>query len=347
MDKRSTLKDIAEEAGVSAVTVHKAIYGKAGISKKTREKVLKIAEKMNYSVNAAASSLKRDVRNIAVIFPVLEDSLNYFSRKLWEGAHEAERELMDFRVSLVPYPCGGTWQSQVEVLKEIIHRSDVDGVVIYCWDDTKLNECFELLKQKSVPVVTVNSDAVNSCRVGTVTAPAERMGRLAAEYLCQVVPPNGRLIIFSGNRMMKNIRENSFGFFSYVQKFYPGLSVLEFNEFTTVEKAQADFEESLKAFHDIVGVYSNSARNNIPMCEVIKRLGLVGKLKILASDVYEEFAPYIEEGVVQATTWQDPKLQAKKALMMLYEYLTVQKIENEHETVKIGIVFRNNFRDYL
>lgn len=82
---RSTLKDIATRAGVSTVTVHKAIYDKPGISEETRRNVLKIVEEMNYSVNAVASSLKRDALKIAVIFPLLENRLNYFFRKVGRG----------------------------------------------------------------------------------------------------------------------------------------------------------------------------------------------------------------------------------------------------------------------
>lgn len=345
---RSTLKDIATRAGVSIVTVHKAIYDKPGISEETRQKVLRIVAELDYSVNAVASSLKRDVLKIAVIFPLLENNLNYFFRKVGEGIAEVERELLDFRVSILSYPCDKTWQNQAEILEIILAREDVDGVVIYCWDDTKLNPYFLRLQEKGIPVVTFNSDAVNSCRIGCVTAPNERTGRLAAEFLCQIVPPGGgRIMVLGGNRMMKNLREITFGFFSYVQKHRPDLTVMEINDFGTLEDLSAEMERAFAAFGDLYGVYCNSARNSIPLCEALKKTGLAGRIKAVASDVFEELAPYLDEGVIQATMWQDPKSQSKKAVEMLYEYLTNQRTPSDTYTVGIGIVMSNNFVDYL
>ncbi len=39
MKARTTMKDIARAAGVSSVTVHKAIYSKKGVSSETRDKI--------------------------------------------------------------------------------------------------------------------------------------------------------------------------------------------------------------------------------------------------------------------------------------------------------------------
>ena len=49
-NNKPTIKDIATIAGVSIPTVHKAIYGKPGVSEKTRERVLKITHELNYSI---------------------------------------------------------------------------------------------------------------------------------------------------------------------------------------------------------------------------------------------------------------------------------------------------------
>lgn len=246
------------------------------------------------------------------------------------------------------YPCDKDWQNQAQILEKILDRNDIDGVVIYCWDDTKLNPYFVRLQQKGIPVVTFNSDAVDSCRIGCVTAPNKRTGMLAAEFLGQIVPSGaGRIIVLGGNRMMKNLREITFGFFSYVQKHRPDLTVMEINDFGTLEDLSAEMERTFAAFGDIYGVYCNSARNSIPMCEALKKTGLAGRVKAIASDVFEELGPYLEEGIIQATMWQDPKSQSQKAVEMLYEYLTTPKIPSDARTVGIGIVMRNNFVDYL
>lgn len=80
MKQPSTIKDIAHEAKVSATAVSLALNNKAGVSEKTRKKIIHIAKRLNYHPNFAAKSLisKRSytigliLRNIAdPFFPEL------------------------------------------------------------------------------------------------------------------------------------------------------------------------------------------------------------------------------------------------------------------------------------
>jgi DNA-binding LacI/PurR family transcriptional regulator len=52
-----TLQDVAEMAGVTSMTVSRVIKGKGYVAAATREKVLRIAEELNYTANLAARAL--------------------------------------------------------------------------------------------------------------------------------------------------------------------------------------------------------------------------------------------------------------------------------------------------
>ncbi|MEA4966074.1 MAG: LacI family DNA-binding transcriptional regulator [Oscillospiraceae bacterium] len=67
-----TLKDIAREAGVSAMSVSKAINHKPGISAEKRAHILEIAAQMHYSPNLIAKSLR--VNKTKTIGVILSDS---------------------------------------------------------------------------------------------------------------------------------------------------------------------------------------------------------------------------------------------------------------------------------
>ncbi|WRS26186.1 LacI family DNA-binding transcriptional regulator [Oscillospiraceae bacterium MB08-C2-2] len=342
-----TLKDIAQRAGVSTVTVHKSIYGKPGIGEATRKRVLEIVKEMNYSVNPVASSLKRDALNIAVISPTLESQFNYFFRAIDTGIQNAEKELRSFKVSVLRYSCGDTWQSQTRILDDILQHSDIHGVVIYCWDDTKLNAHFEKLHQKGIPVITFHSDAINSCRIACVSAPNENTGYLAAELMSHITPQGGRIIVMGGNKMLKVLRDNTLGFYSCIQRYRSDLSLLEINDKNSLENLKSELRKLFCAFDNIVGVYCNSARNNIPLCEVLHEMALNNKIKVICSDVFEELAPYFEDGTITATMWQDPQSQSYKAIKLMYEYLTTRTSSTDRSDVRIGIVMKSNFVDYL
>ncbi len=68
--KKTTLKDVAREAGVCASTVSRVLSGMTSISEETCVRVRLAAEKLNYTPNSAARSLRCDkTRSIGVVFP--------------------------------------------------------------------------------------------------------------------------------------------------------------------------------------------------------------------------------------------------------------------------------------
>jgi transcriptional regulator with XRE-family HTH domain len=70
----STLKDIAEKLNISVSTVSRVANNKNYVSPKTRRKVLKALEEMNYSPNQVARSLKKKSTNtIGIVVPDISE----------------------------------------------------------------------------------------------------------------------------------------------------------------------------------------------------------------------------------------------------------------------------------
>jgi LacI family gluconate utilization system Gnt-I transcriptional repressor len=74
--KRPTLRDVAEVAGVSEMTVSRVLRGKGVVSQRTREHVTAVVEKMGYVQNHLAGSLASARSNqVAVIIPSLNNNV--------------------------------------------------------------------------------------------------------------------------------------------------------------------------------------------------------------------------------------------------------------------------------
>jgi LacI family transcriptional regulator len=84
-----TLADVARLAGVSQMTASRALNGRAGVSRETRDEVLRIASDIGYVVNRTAQKLSGG-RNgiIGIITPTLDTQ---FSSELILGAGRAAR----------------------------------------------------------------------------------------------------------------------------------------------------------------------------------------------------------------------------------------------------------------
>lgn len=70
------IKTVAQYAGVSSSTVSRVLSGKNYVNEKTRQRVLKAVEELNYSPNALAKGLKMGCTNtIALMVPSIENQM--------------------------------------------------------------------------------------------------------------------------------------------------------------------------------------------------------------------------------------------------------------------------------
>ncbi len=143
--KRVTIKEVASEAGVSWMTVSRALHSPELVAVKTRELVEQAAQKLNYIPDLAAGSLARSRSNlIAVILPSL-----YFEGhiKTIEGLSAVMRR-EGFHLLM-----GDDYYShseEMELLRMILGRRPAGIVVI---NSAHSREGRKLLMSSDVPVV--------------------------------------------------------------------------------------------------------------------------------------------------------------------------------------------------
>lgn len=87
--RRSTIADVAEAAGVSIMTVSRAVNGRPGVGEGTRDKVRAIAEGLGYRPDRRASALaSRSSAALGIVFP---DMANPFFAILAKAATDTAR----------------------------------------------------------------------------------------------------------------------------------------------------------------------------------------------------------------------------------------------------------------
>ena len=95
--KRATLRDVAEEAGVSYQTVSRVINNNENVSAKTKQRVMKAIEKLDFRVNRAAQIMQTESSQ------TIEVVLFYagFNQFLYEMARSAQRAGYHFQISAI------------------------------------------------------------------------------------------------------------------------------------------------------------------------------------------------------------------------------------------------------
>ena len=190
-----TLKDIAKKAGVSAMTVSRALNGKMkDISPQTAEKVRKIAEEMGYIPNSSARALaSHSSKLVAVLLldktespnPLMDSYNSYFCGEL---AREIQKNGYDLMLHII--------QDYSEI-NYCLKSWQVAGAVFIGAFDENIRQI-----QEDNPIPLIFTDSYSTVRrITNVGIDDFRGGELAAEYL---LSKGHRNLAFIGPKALGN-----------------------------------------------------------------------------------------------------------------------------------------------
>ncbi len=119
------LKDVAERAGVSLMTVSKVLRDKPDVSEATKTRIRRLVEEMGYVPNALARGLRTHrTRLLALVLPSLEiPGLGHVAAAVQNGAYERGYEL------LVAQTQEDTGREEASI-RRLLSRG-IDGLVIF------------------------------------------------------------------------------------------------------------------------------------------------------------------------------------------------------------------------
>ncbi|RNA68492.1 LacI family DNA-binding transcriptional regulator [Alteribacter keqinensis] len=149
----ATIKDIAKMAGVSVTTVSRALNGYSDVNPKTRDRIKKVAEQLNYSPNALARSL---VMSKSHTIGLLVSELNrsgakdMFTYEVMCGINDAAS---DENYDLILFSTNPVKQEQ-KSYSQLCRERQVEGVIMQGikTDDPYLEEVIE----SNIPCVLVD-----------------------------------------------------------------------------------------------------------------------------------------------------------------------------------------------
>lgn len=128
-NEKLTIKDIAELAQVSKGTVSKALNDQPGVGKKTKDRILKLVQKLDFHPNSAAQALASNkTENIGLFIPHI--SYNAISGSYWAAMISGiveKANAMGYNVLLFTIEKDGDLFSAYNLL---LKRKRVDGFIV-------------------------------------------------------------------------------------------------------------------------------------------------------------------------------------------------------------------------
>ena len=197
-----TIRDVAEEVGVSVTTVSYVLNNKGSVSEEVRKKVQKAAKKLGYTGNRAARAMKMGrFHIIGLIIPNIE---NPFFPSLAQAILQA-CQLRGYQVFMVDTE--GSLDNQVEAIRGLLSQG-VDGIIIFPVNDQ------ETLPKNlgDIPLVVLDRDWQSFDRV---QAEYTNGGELIAKHLMAL--GHKRFGLLDGPQDVLSSRDRTEGFIAALQ----------------------------------------------------------------------------------------------------------------------------------
>ena len=141
------IKDLASQLNLSVATISKALKDSHEISPETKQKVLALAKKLNYTPNPYASSLRnRSSKTIAVVLPEVADS--FFSIAI----NGIESVAHDKGYHVLIYLTHESFEREEAILKEF-QSGRVDGILISVSGETVNSDHIKEVIAAGMPLV--------------------------------------------------------------------------------------------------------------------------------------------------------------------------------------------------
>lgn len=147
MSNKPTIKDIAKILKISSSTVSRALCDSHDVKPETRNKVLKLAKKLNYKRNFGAAGLAGGkTHNIGILLPDI--TVHYFSM-IFTGIQEVA---LAQGYKIVLYVTNDSPEIEKDLLSEINFQS-LDGLLVCVCTGSNSKKYFEQIIEQGTPIV--------------------------------------------------------------------------------------------------------------------------------------------------------------------------------------------------
>jgi len=327
-----TIKDVAKEASVSFATVSRVLNNPELVNKKTKEKILNVIDKLNYSPSYFAQGMrKKNTKTIGVIIP---DFLNYWYSEL---VNHIEDEVRERGWLAIICSTKSNEAREQAYIKELIRRQ-IDGLIICLYRDIKEYKSYIKLLAKKIPIVLMDESS-RCLPISSVRADSYNGIKNLVDYLIK-----------------KGHKKIAF--------------IINFKDFPVLKERYNGYRDALKENNykfdkNLIGICRNHS-----MEEAIEATKLILKNKpsviIGASDILAigalffvtELGLKVPEDIAVAgydnirmsklvtpklTTVAEPiKVMAQNAVIMLLKKINNKKTKNEDILLKTKLIIRDS-----
>ncbi len=347
-----TLHDIAREAGTSVSTVSRVLNVKPGAGEATRTKVFDVVERLQYTVNYAASNLKRRTTNLIGVFEDHSRPSSYYARHIEEGYDACVEQLSTFNVHFEKRHVAVQEADVYELLSEVYEheRAELDGLLLVPFRSGRIIALLNRFVDAGVAVVFADKDVEQVRRMTFVGPDNDLAGRMAAELMFRFLRREGTVIVSNPDSRSVHPygRPGHLGAGSFVRQmslYTSGIRVESTHEPRKDNRLYTEVRHRLEEDPKIVGIFAASARDTAAIAPALRDSGREREVQMIGSEVFPESFAMLGAGVIDALIYKNPFRVGFKALDHLFGHVVRGLTPASQYRVMPRVVLASAFTD--
>jgi LacI family transcriptional regulator len=339
-----TIKQIGELAGVSRGTVDKVLNNRPGVKKETRQKVLSIAQELNYQPNFLGKALVQS-QTLVKIGVILTPEHNPFIQDMLLGIQRAQEEFKPFGIEVsVHMPVTLEAAEQLSILNEL-ERDGVSGIALFPIDNDTVKAKVNQMIENGIAVVTCNSktDGINDlCFVGQ---DHYKGGRTAAALFLKLFQKGGTIGIIISSYNLSCHTDRLAGFRDRIEESHLDVNIVEVRE--NQDRKDEAFRttlEYLNKYPDLDAIYITGGGIG-GVGNALKLLNKSKRFRVIGHDLTEDSRELLKEKIVDFIIGQSPEQQGYQIVKVLFEKLVKNITPNKFFEIPIDIIISESLNN--
>ena len=337
---RTTIGEIAREAGVSAATVDRVLNKREGVGARTKNSVLMVAQRLGYfegRENDFNLSFQA-VPKLRLDF-ILPTANNQFMDALRTEIEKQAgvRENLEVRVTGVD---GINPRQLAEKVRALEGLSD--GIGIVALDHPDVREAIRTVAARGTKVVTIASDISHVPRVAYIGIDNRAAGRLAGYLMHRFYSGSGsgKVALFSGSLSYRGHEEREMGFRHILSEESQQLQIVEQLEMMDDPDQAFEIAMAVLGRHPDLSAIYNVGAGNSGIARALKAKDLRHHVLFVGHDATEDTRQLLLEGTLDAVIDQNPRVEAREALNALEAAITAKYFEKH--SPRLQVIFKEN-----